>query len=181
MSYLPTTLALSILTRISATTTPDPRLKDSIYAAIGLAAPVLETHLDFNAFLATTLVSEVQVQDPAYRILRRRIAILLGQWLPVKNGLDRPKVYEIFQYLLNKDDPLNDQVVRVTAGRQLKNVIDPFEFVAEPFMPYAPTLLGRLMALIEEVELGETKMALLSTISAAVNRMEYYVRIFHTS
>ncbi len=150
--------------------------KDSIYAAIGLAAPVLEEKLDFQAFLTSTLVSEVLVQQPGYNILRRRIAIILGQWLPIKEGLDRPLVYQTFQHLLDKEDPLNDQVVRVTAGRQLKSVIDPFEFASEPFMPYAPNILGRMMELTKEVELPETKMALLNTISVIVLRMERHVQ-----
>ena len=45
--------------------------KDSIYAAIGLAAPVLRDHLDFDTFLASTLVAEVQLPSPGYNILRR--------------------------------------------------------------------------------------------------------------
>lgn len=150
-------------------------LKDSVYAAIGIAAPVLEGKLDFSKFLESTLVPEVQIQQAGYNILRRRIAIVLGQWLPVKEGLNRPLVYQIFQHLLDKGDPLNDQVVRVTAGRQLKNVIDPFEFLAEPFMPYTPVILGRLMQLVEEVELSETKMALLNTINIIVGKMEHHV------
>ena len=151
-------------------------LKDSIYAAIGLAAPVLERNLefDFGHFL-NTLVQEVQIPQPGYNILRRRAAIVLGQWLPVKEGLNRPLVYQIFQHLLDKADQLNDQVVRVTAGRQLRNVVDPFEFAAEPFMPYVPTILSRLMALIEEVELPDTKMAILNTIGTIITRMEQQV------
>lgn len=136
---------------------------------------MLEQHLDFATFLNSTLIPEIQVQQPGYNILRRRIAILLGQWLTIKEGLDRPLVYQIFQYLLDKDDKLNDQVVRVTAGRQLKNVIDPFEFTAEAFMPYAPGILARIMAMIEEVELSETKMALLNTVSVVVIKMEHHV------
>lgn len=153
----------------------DILLKDSIYAAIGLAAQVLEQKLDFGTFLTSTLVHEVQIQQPGSSILRRRIAITLGQWLPVKEGLDRPLVYQIFQHLLNKDDRLNDQVVRVTAGRQLKNVIDPFEFLAEPFKPYAPTMLGSLMQLIEEIDLWETKMVLLNTVSVIIEKMDHHV------
>lgn len=152
-------------------------LKDSIYAAIGLAAPVLERNpdFDFGYFLNDTLVQEVQIQKPGYNILRRRAAVILGQWLPVKEGLNRPLVYQIFQHLLDKRDHLNDQVVRVTAGRQLRNFVDPFEFAAEPFMPHASNILGSLMALIEEVELPETKMALLNTISVIVTKMEQHV------
>ena len=155
----------------------DVLLKDSIYAAIGLAAPVLERNpdFDFGHFLNNTLAQEVQISRSGYNILRRRAAVVLGQWLPVKEGLNRPLVYQIFQHLLNKDDQLNDQVVRITAGRQLSNVVDPFEFVAEPFMPYVTHILGRLISLIEEVELPDTKLALLNTISVIVTKMEQHV------
>ena len=156
----------------------DVLLKDSIYAAIGIAAPVLERNLDFDfgSFLDNILVEEVQISQSGYNILRRRAAVVLGQWLPVKEGLNRPLVYHIFQHLLDKRDQMNDQVVRVTAGRQLKNVVDPFEFVAEGFMPYVPNILSSLMALIEEVELPDTKLALLNTISVIVLKMEQHVR-----
>ena len=156
----------------------DVLLKDSIYAAIGIAAPVLERNLDFDfgSFLNNTLVEEVQITQSGYNILRRRAAVVLGQWLPVKEGLNRPLVYQIFQHLLDKRDRMNDQVVRVTAGRQLKNVVDPFEFVAEPFMPYVPNILSNLMSLIQEVELADTKLALLNTISVIVTKMEQHVR-----
>ena len=153
-------------------------LKDSIYTAIGLAAPVLYEQLDFESFLNSTLVQEVQIQKPGYNILRRRAAIILGQWLPVKEGLNRPLVYQIFQHLLDKNDHLNDQVVRVTAGRQLNNVVDPFEFSAEPFMPYAAPILHSLMTLIQELELPDTKIRLLSTVSTIVIKMERRISPF---
>lgn len=151
--------------------------KDSVYTAIGLSAAVIHQQLDFGAFISSTLVAEVQKQQPGYNVLRRRIAILLAQWIPIKvSKPSRPLVYQIFQYLLDKSDPLNDQVVRLTAGRQFKNIADEWEFDAEQFMPYAAEILSRLMALIEEVELTETKMALLNTISVIVERLEHHVR-----
>ena len=155
-------------------------LKDSIYAAIGLAAPVLDKYPEFDmgSFIESTLVQEVQIQQQGYNILRRRAAILLGQWLLIKEGLNRPLVYQIFQYLLNSGDHLNDQVVRVTAARQLKNVISPFEFAAEPFLPFVPAILSSLMTLTEEVELPETKIAILTTIGIIVDKLEQSVTPF---
>jgi hypothetical protein len=77
--------------------------------------------------------------------------------------------------LLNEDDQLNDQVVRVTAGRQLKHVVDAWEFESQQFLPFAGDILSRVMALVEEVDLSETKLALLNTISVIVERMEHEV------
>ena len=148
-------------------------MKDSLYSAIGLAVASIEQHLDFNAFLNSTLVPEVQIPEQGYNILRRRIAIVIGQWVPVKAGdLNSTAIHQIFQHLLNKQDPLNDIVVRVTAGRQLRNVLEPYEFSPAEFMPYAPSILQNLMSLIEEAEQVETKMALLETVRAAVIKME---------
>ena len=121
-------------------------------------------------------LSEVQIQEQGYNVLRRRIAISIGQWVPVKpDELNRNAIYQIFQFLLSKQDPVNDLVVRITAGRQLRNVLDPFEFSPTGFMPYAPSILQDLMALVQEVELSETKMALLDTVRAVVVKMEDHV------
>jgi hypothetical protein len=154
----------------------DILFKDSVYTAVGLAADVLHDRLDFDAFISSTLIPEIQKQNPGYNILRRRIAILLGHWISIKiSDQNKLLVYQIFQHLLDKSDPLNDQVVRVTAGRQLKNITDEWEFKAVNFLPYAPDTLSRMMSLITEVELPETKMALLNTISSIVERLEQNV------
>ncbi|KAL4952453.1 armadillo-type protein [Aspergillus filifer] len=165
-----------LLTVFNSFASPDNRdvlLKDSLYSAIGLAAACLEKHLDFSNFLQTTLVPEIQIQEQGYNVLRRRIAILLGQWVPVKSSeLNKDFIYQIFQHLLNNQDPLNDLVVRITAGRQLKPVLDIFEFTPEGFKPYAPTIFQNLMALVQEVESSETRMGLLDTVRLAVTKME---------
>lgn len=137
---------------------------------------MLHQQLDFDEFVSATLIPEVQIQGPGYNYLRRRIAILLGQWISVKVKDDtRPLVYQIFQHLLNQSDISNDLVVRITAGREFKNIADEWEFKAEHFLPYAPEILTRLMELVEEVSLSETKMALLNTISVIVQRLEHHV------
>lgn len=149
-----------------------------MYTAIGLAADILIQHLDFDTFITNTLVAEAQKQKPGYNIIRRRIAIVIAQWITVKVAEEKkPIVYQIFQHLLDSSDPLNDQVVRVTAGRKFYEVANEWEFKAENFLPYAPATLDRLMALVQEVELPETKMALLNTISIVVERLEHNVSL----
>lgn len=156
----------------------DILFKDSVYTAIGLAADILHDKLDFDSFITKTLVPEAQKQKPGFNIIRRRIAIIISQWISIKIAKDKkPIVYQIFQHLMDKSDLLNDQVVRVTAGRKFKDCADEWEFNADNFLPYAPVMLERLMALVQEVELPETKMALLNTISVIVERLEHHVRI----
>ena len=151
-------------------------LKDSIYAAIGLAASVVHPVLDFDRFIRETLVFEVQSQMPGYNIIRRRAAILLAQWSSVKIARgSRPLVYQIFRYLLNPAENLNDQVVRITAGRQFYTIANDWNFEAGQFLPFAEGIVTQLGQLIEEVELMDTKMALLNTISIIVERLEQLI------
>ena len=153
--------------------------KDAVYTAMGLSAPVVFQSFDFDAFLTSTLVNDVQQAGPGYKVLRRRIAILIGQWITIKiSEANRPLVYQIFQHLLKSDDETNDHVVRVTAARQLKLVVDDFTFQAEGFLPYTPDILGRMMALIQEVENTETKMAILETIRVIAVRLEQHIGPF---
>ncbi|KNG45188.1 importin 11 [Stemphylium lycopersici] len=156
--------------------------KDSVYTAIGLAADILHDKLDFDSFLENTLVAEATKQAPGFNIIRRRIAILISQWITIKMAQEKkPIVYQIFQHLLDKNDPLNDQVVRITAGRKFHAVADEWEFKADAFLPYSQVTLDRLMALVQEVELPETKMALLNTISLIVERMEHHITPYANS
>lgn len=150
-------------------------LKDSLYTAIGVAAPCLEDSLDFNTFLCSTLVPEVQLTRPNYNLLRRRAAILLGQWVPIKpDTLDRRAIYQIFTHLLSQTD-LNDAVVRVTAGRQLRLVLEPFESRAEDFIPFATPILAQLLSLVLGTGLSETQMALLETVRVIVTKLQSHI------
>ncbi|EHL02157.1 putative Importin-11 [Glarea lozoyensis 74030] len=97
------------------------------------------------------------------------------EWITIKIAEDnRTLVYQIFQHLLNKEDETNDYVVRVTAARQFKAVVEDFSFIAESFLPYAPDFLARMMALIQEVENTETKMAILETIRMIADQAQRY-------
>lgn len=150
--------------------------KEAVYCAIGTSAAILEKHLQFKELLESNLIPEIQIPNPEYKVIRRRIAKLVGQWSTIQDSQGcRPIFYQVFQFLLNKEDSLNDQVVRVAAGRELGNAVNAWEYEAKEFMPYADILLSRLMSLVDEVELAETKINLLNTISIIVERMEQNV------
>lgn len=157
-------------------------IKESLYSAIGIAAACVEDKLDFNTFLRDTLAKEVQISQPGYNLIRRRAAILLGQWAPIQpDTLDRRTIYQIFAHLLNKEDSLSDGVVQVTAGRQLRPVLEPFEFNFDDFAPYATHIFQSLMGLIRDTELSETKLALLETVRLGVTKLEDHIEPYADS
>lgn len=153
--------------------------KDSVYTAVGLAAPVLHQSLDFNAFLDSHLALEIQKQYRGCYLLRRRICILIAHWIFKIDKSNRSTVYRIFQHLLDKDVESNHLIIRITAGKKFYDVANEMEFEPRQFEPFASTILTRLMALIEEVALTDTKMSLLNTVSIIVERLDEKVRQFN--
>jgi hypothetical protein len=167
---------MSVFNSIGSIAKDDILIKDAIYTAIGLAAAVLHHNLNFDRFIHETLVNEVQVSQPGYNIIRRRVAIMIGQWVSVRIAIEsRPTLYKIMQHLLNREDPLNDIVVRLTAAHNMKRCIDEWDFRIEAFLPYVDDIFHKLMALINEAEQTETRMGLLDVIGVIVDRLEHRV------
>ncbi|KAI0998791.1 hypothetical protein K3495_g9405 [Podosphaera aphanis] len=167
---------LSYFSSVSTMEQDNIVMKDAIYTAMGLSSSVVCSSFDFDTFLASTLVSDIQRGGPGYKILRRRIAILLGQWLSIKvSNKSRLIAYQIFQHLLSDQDKTNDLVVRICAARQLKQIVNDFDFDAQQFIPYASDIIGRIIGLVHEVEAVETKIVILRTIGSIVNQMGKHI------
>ncbi|KAI1849053.1 hypothetical protein JX266_005014 [Neoarthrinium moseri] len=157
----------------------DIMTKESVYTALGLAAPHLEKQFDFDDFLRSTLINDAQQQGPLCKVLRRRISILTSQWVPIGVSKDsRVLIYEIYRHFLNPNDQNNDIVVRITAGRQFRLVAEDFQFEGQVFSPYAEGVLTELIKLLHQTDIDETKLAILDTTKAIIERMETYVNPF---
>ncbi|KAI3324775.1 putative importin 11 [Xylariaceae sp. AK1471] len=164
-------------------TAQDPRAsvvtKEAVYTVMGLSAPLVESVFDFDSVLKSVIASDAQQTIPMCQVLRRRIAILLSQWVPVKISKEtRPLVYEIFRHFLNSSDPHNDIVVRITAARQFKAVVNEFGFDEASFLPVAPDILKELISLVQTVEIDETKLAVIETLRNLISRMDTSVTQF---
>ncbi|CAK7226740.1 hypothetical protein SCUCBS95973_006300 [Sporothrix curviconia] len=154
-------------------TDADLLTKEAVYTAMCNASVAMGASFDFNAFVHSTLVNDVQVQGPLAKILRRRVAILLGSWAFYELPEESLKlVYSMYAHLLNKADPANDEVVRLTAARQLKATVDDFQFRAVAFEPHATSVFSAMIELLQEVESDETKLAVLATMRTFIERME---------
>lgn len=157
----------------------DIATKEAIYTAMGLSAAHVANVFDFGSFLASTISQDAQQSGGLHRVLRRRIAILLSQWAPVKlDDNSRPIAYQIFRHFLEPNDETNDLVVRITAARQLRWIADELEFSVEAFLPYTSVVLDQLITLVRNVEIDETKLAILESIRIIVTRMEEQVSQF---
>lgn len=153
--------------------------KDAVYTAMGLSAVHILNQVDFNQFLASTLVPDAQQTGPFAKVVRRRIAILLGQWVFSNATTEtRSLVYQLFRHFLNSSDEHNDLVVRISTARHLQSVLDDIDFNAEAFAPHAQHILQEVANLTQQVESDETRLMLLETLRLAVTRLERHVAPF---
>ncbi|VUC21250.1 unnamed protein product [Clonostachys rosea] len=174
-------LIAPLLTYFQAAENPqaDIATKEAVYTAMGLSAAHIVNKFDFDAFLASTISQDAQQSGELFKILRRRIAILISQWAPVKlEDHSRPIAYQIFRHFLNPNDENNDVVVRITAARELRWIADELGFSVEAFLPYTSDVLNQLVVLTRNVDIDETKLAILESIRILVTRMEDQVAQF---
>ena len=162
-------------------------MKEAVYAALTVCASILYDAFPFDDFFQQRLVPELQSRSQNGNIIRRRIAMMLAEWMPMgTHDVSKPLIsdktkslaYECFQRLLDKSDPLNDEVVRITSAKQLKNVIKAFSFEPNLFKPFGPFILQSVTSLVNETELVEHKMSILDTLTSIIEHMDTEVRDF---
>lgn len=91
-----------------------------------------------------------------YRVIRRRVAWLIGVWTGVKLSSElRPALYSVTLLLLQSDE---DLAVRLTASSTLQHVIDDFEFNTEQFLPFLEPSFALLFTLLKEVRECDSKV-----------------------
>ncbi|KAG7481216.1 hypothetical protein MATL_G00064160 [Megalops atlanticus] len=174
-------------------------IKDAVYNAVGLAAYELFDNVDFDLWFKNQLLGELQVSHHSYKLIRRRVVWLIGQWISVKFKSDlRPLLYEAILSLMQ--DP--DLVVRIETATTLKlNIlfeaewvsqlaarntalsllnaslpVDDFEFRTEQFLPYLESIFGLLFQLLQQVTECDTKMQVLHVISCVIERVNIQIR-----
>uniref|UniRef100_A0A3B3CPV5 Importin-11 n=1 Tax=Oryzias melastigma TaxID=30732 RepID=A0A3B3CPV5_ORYME len=143
-------------------------MKDAVYNAVGLAAYELFDSVDFDQWFKNQLLGELQVSHHRYKLIRRRVIWLIGQWISVKfKSVLRPLLYEVILSLMQ--DP--DLVVRIETATTLKLTVDDFEFRTEQFLPYLESIFGLLFHLLQQVTECDTKMQVLHVISCVIERV----------
>uniref|UniRef100_A0AAQ6ANM2 Importin-11 n=1 Tax=Amphiprion ocellaris TaxID=80972 RepID=A0AAQ6ANM2_AMPOC len=151
-------------------------MKDAVYNAVGLAAYELFDNVDFDQWFKNQLLGELQVSHHRYKLIRRRVIWLIGQWISVKFKSDlRPLLYEVILTLMQ--DP--DLVVRIETSGFVFNArspVDDFEFRTEQFLPYLESIFGLLFQLLQQVTECDTKMQVLHVISCVIERVNIQIR-----
>lgn len=108
-----------------ATQSSDVLYKESVYRIIAKCAEYLHDQVGFEGWMDRALIPEVQLQGGDARILRRRIAVVLGRFAGESlTPAAYTKIYTIVLHCLRANDADNDVAVQVTAAITLAGVVD---------------------------------------------------------
>uniref|UniRef100_A0A672Z9K2 Importin-11 n=1 Tax=Sphaeramia orbicularis TaxID=375764 RepID=A0A672Z9K2_9TELE len=146
-------------------------MKDAVYNAVGLAAYELFDNVDFDQWFKNQLLGELQVSHHRYKLIRRRVIWLIGQWISVKFKSDlRPLLYEVILSLMQDPDLVMNLILNSSPP------VDDFEFRTEQFLPYLESIFGLLFQLLQQVTECDTKMQVLHVISCVIERVNIQIR-----
>jgi len=136
-------------------------LKDAAYTAAGHVYYELSNYLNFNEWFHGSLSIEVSNHHPNMRIIRRKIALLLGQWISEIKGDTRKLVYHALVGLLQD----NDIAVRLAACSSLCYLFQESSFSELDLFECLPTCWTMSFKLIEDVQEFDSKVQVLNFIS----------------
>ncbi|KAL8284260.1 hypothetical protein RQP46_005009 [Phenoliferia psychrophenolica] len=128
--------------------------------------------IDFDAWLVETLAPEAVGTDSNYRIIRRRIAWLVGKWVEedLKPETLR-KIYSLLVHLLGRNAS-TDTAIRLTAARSLAKCGDTWDFDSAVFIPFLPAAIEEIVSLLGEVTLPDSQMRLNQTLGVVIDRVQ---------
>ncbi|XP_020265316.1 importin-11 isoform X2 [Asparagus officinalis] len=147
--------------------TPGMLLKDAAYSAAGHVYYELSNYLNFSEWFRSSLTQELSNEQPNMRILHRKIALVLGQWVSEIKGDTRKLVYHALIRLLQD----NDIAVRLAACRSLCYLIQDSNFSEQDFYDLLPMCWGLCFKLVKDVQEFDSKVQVLNLISVLIEHI----------
>ncbi|ONI26029.1 hypothetical protein PRUPE_1G000100 [Prunus persica] len=137
--------------------TPGLLLKDAAYGAAAYVYYELSNYLSFKDWFNGALSLELSNDHPNMRIIHRKVALILGQWVSeIKEDTKRPVYCALIRLLQDKD-----LSVRLAACRSLCLHIEDASFSEREFIDLLPICWESCFKLIEEVQEFDSKVNIL--------------------
>ncbi|KAG8934669.1 hypothetical protein FRC02_009496 [Tulasnella sp. 418] len=152
--------------------------REAVYCALGRCSARLRDAVSYEQWLPI-LDSESQEINPQYRIVKRRIAWLIGRWHYEKPGpAATSKIWEILRRLLTDPSAGTDSVVRFTAAAAVKDCVDTLDFNLELFEPFLGDFVRALMTLVHQSDTTENKRRVVDSLTVVLKRSKQKVAPF---
>ncbi|XP_078444953.1 ARM repeat superfamily protein [Wolffia australiana] len=139
-------------------------LKDAAYTAAGHVYYELSSYFSFSDWFNGTLSVELSNSHPNMRIIHRKIALVLGQWVSEIKGDIRKMVSCALVSLL--EDP--DVAVRLASCRSLCFLLGDSNASEGGLNDLLPTCWSACFKLVEDVQEFDSKVQVLNLISLSM-------------
>ncbi|GLT55700.1 hypothetical protein SLA2020_287960 [Shorea laevis] len=147
--------------------TPGLILKDAAYGAAAYVYYELSNYLTFKDWFNGALSLELSNGHPNMRIIHRKVALILGQWVSeIKNDTKRAVYCALISLLQDKD-----LSVRLAACRSLCLHIEDANFSEQDFSDLLPICWDSCFKLVEEVQEFDSKVQVLNLISVLIGHV----------
>ncbi|OMO84989.1 hypothetical protein CCACVL1_10480 [Corchorus capsularis] len=147
--------------------TPGLLLKDAAYGAAAYVYYELSNYLSFKDWFNGALSPELSNDHPNMRIIHRKVALILGQWVSeIKNDTKRSVYRALIQLLQEKD-----LSVRLAACRSLCLHVEDANFSEQDFSDLLPACWGSCFMLVKEVQEFDSKVQVLNLISVLLDHV----------
>ncbi|XP_031377534.1 importin-11 isoform X2 [Punica granatum] len=144
--------------------TPALLLKDAAYGAAAYVYYELSNYLSFKDWFNGALSLELSNDHPNMRIIHRKVALILGQWVSeIKDDIKRPVYCALIKLLQEKD-----LSVRLAACRSLCLHVEDANFLQREFSDLLPICFNLSFKLVEDVQEFDSKVQVLNLISVLV-------------
>ena len=146
--------------------------RDAIYNAVALAGFELSSQLSFHHLFTQYMAADLHRNDPRYRIVRRRIAVVIENWFCL-GGVemkeeDLQPLYSTLACLLR---PEEDLVARIWGAIATRNVVLEVSFQKAPFLPFVPEIFRSLIQLVSQLSSGFIHIQILDVVSRIVKEL----------
>ncbi|KAG0496429.1 hypothetical protein HPP92_001120 [Vanilla planifolia] len=159
--------AMSASPPLESEINPAMLLKDAAYSAAGHVYHELSSYLNFSDWFAGSLSIELSNDHPNMRIIHRKIALVLGQWVSEIKGDTRKQVYHALIRLFQD----NDIAVRLAACRSLCYLVQDSNFSEQECFDLLSTCWSLCFKLVEEVVVFDSKVQVLNLISVLIEHV----------
>ncbi|KAL5740360.1 hypothetical protein ACOSQ2_029540 [Xanthoceras sorbifolium] len=147
--------------------TPGLLLKDAAYGAAAYVYYELSNYLSFKDWFNGALSLELSNNHPNMRIIHRKVALILGQWVSeIKDETKRAVYCALIKLLLEKD-----LSVKLAACRSLCLHIEDANFSEKYFTDLLPICWDSCFKLVEEVQEFDSKVQVLNLISILIGHV----------
>ncbi|KAJ4793099.1 Importin-11 [Rhynchospora pubera] len=147
--------------------TPGMLLKDAAYTAAGHVYYELSNYLNFNEWFHGSLSIELTNEHPNMRIIHRKIALLVGQWISEIKGDTRKLVYHALIKLLQD----RDAAVSLAACSSLCYLVQDMNSSEQDLLELLPLCWPLCFKLMDDVQEFDSKVQVLNLISILIEHV----------